>query len=293
MRQISIRCNEELVKSKLRIDGRKCNQHRSLSISFGVDFGCCLVSLGNTKVLVQVTTTIDEPRVTRPSEGVLNFRVDCSMLGSSGADTGRSSEEHVELSRLLHKNIKDSTCLDLESLCIIGGEKVWHLMIDVTVLNHEGNLIEVASIATLAALNHHRMPDVTIEHGKLIIHPLHQREPQRLIIKHSPFLMKSVFFKEGQEACNDPIEDEEKFCDGYLIVGSNEFKEITCMHISGKSLISKEQIIKQCNYAIKFTKMLNRILKTALTQDEEERKLAAINNVMYKGDMFETLASIC
>lgn len=292
MRQIPVKCNQELVKAAVRPDGRAEDQHRPLCISFGPDFGCCLTSIGNTKVLAQVSSNISEPRLTRPSEGVINIRVDLSLLGSSNYDTTRTSEDCVQLTRLLHKGIKDARCIDLEALCIISGEKVWHVQVDVTVINHEGNLIEASSIAALAALAHYRRPEVSVEDGNVILHSFEMREPIKFTMLHFPFLMKFAFFKEATISYVDPCEDEERFCDGYLIVGANIFRDITLLHISGKSLISKDQILKQCNYAVKRTRALNEELKRALNQDEKERTNAKKEKTFYSGDIYKTLAQV-
>lgn len=240
--------------------------------------------------MTQVSAAINEPRLTRPSEGVINIRVDLSMLGSANYDTSRNSDECVQLTRLLHKGIKDARCIDLESLCIISGEKVWHIQVDVTVLNHEGNLIEAASVSALAALAHFRRSDVSIEDGKVVVHPFESREPIRFTVLHIPFLVKYAFFKDATICYVDPSEDEEKFCDGYLIIGANIHKDITLLHISGRSLISKDQILKQCNHAIRRTRDLNDVFKAALDKDEAERKEAKKQKQFYKGTLYEVLA---
>ena len=292
MRQVPVKCNQELVRSATRSDGRNQLQHRPLHISFGPDFGCCLVSNGNSKVMTQISAAIAEPRMTRPSEGVINIRVDLAMLGSANYDTSRNSDECVQLSRLLHKGIRDARCLDLESLCIISGEKVWHIQVDVTVLNHEGNLIEVASVSALAALAHFRRPDVSVDDGNVIVHSFEMREPVRFTMLHFPFLMKFAFFKDATVSFVDPSEDEEKFCDGYLIVGANVFREITLLHIAGRSLIPKDQILKQCNYATSQTKVLNNKLKRALDRDEAERLKAKKEKRFYKGSIYKVLSTV-
>lgn len=292
MRQVSVKCNQELVKSALRFDGRSPTQHRPLNISFGQDYGCCLASIGNTKVMTQVSAVIGEPRLTRPSEGVLNIRVDLTMLGSTNYDTSRNSEVCVQLSRLLHKGIRDARCLDLESLCIIGGEKVWHVQVDVTVLNHEGNLIETASISALAALAHFRRPEVGIEDGNIVIYSHEMRDPVKLTMIHYPFLIQFAFFKDATISFVDPTEEEEKFCDGYLIVGANIFKEITLLFVAGKSVIPKDQILKQCSHAIGQTKILSDRLKEALDKDDSERLIARKEKRIYKGTIFKVLSRV-
>lgn len=292
MKQTPVKCNRELVKSAIRADGRSETQHRPLHISFGQDYGCCLASIGNTKVMTQVSAVIGEPRLTRPAEGILNIRVDLTMLGSTNYDTSRNSEDCVQLSRLLHKGIRDARCLDLESLCIIGGEKVWHIQIDVTVLNHEGNLIETASISSLAALAHFRRPETGVDDGDVIIYPHEMREPVKIAMLHYPFLVKYAFFKDATVSFVDPTEDEEKFCDGYLIIGANIFQEITLLFIAGKSLISRNQILQQCQNAYVQTKILSDKLKQALDKDETERQKARKEKQIYPGIIYDDLARI-
>lgn len=271
-----------------RTDGRKKDQHRPINVSFGPETGCCLVTLGNTKLIAQATATVGKPRVTRPNEGTINIHVDTLMLGNS--------DEHVQLSRLLHKNMKESACLDLESFCIIGGEKVWNITIDISILNHEGNLVEAASIATIAALQHHRRPEVSVDDGELIFEPQELKEQQRIAFKHTPFLVKFTFIhiEDNYVAYIDPSDEEERNCDGSLVVGSNEFGEITCLQISGKSVISKDDVLKQSNFAVRRTQHLAMLVKKALDNDEVERtkRNTTSKSQHFRGTMFETLAKV-
>lgn len=116
------------------MDGRSFTEFREISIHFGSEWGCVFVSLGETKVLAQVSCEITQPRATRPTEGVLYINV------NSGQEK-RSSEQVVLLTRNLERAFKESRCVDLESLCIKAEEKVWKLRVDINILNHEGNLI--------------------------------------------------------------------------------------------------------------------------------------------------------
>jgi exosome complex component RRP45 len=73
------------------------------------------------------------------------------------------------VSRMLDKSLRRSRAIDTEGLCIIVNQKVWTVRVDVRVLNHDGNLIDCASIAAVAALLHFRRPDVTISGESVII----------------------------------------------------------------------------------------------------------------------------
>ena len=61
----------------------------------------------------------------------------------------------------------------MESLCIVAEESVWCVRLDIHVLNHGGNVADIAGIAGLAALSHFKRPDATVTDGKVgLIHLL-------------------------------------------------------------------------------------------------------------------------
>ena len=57
---------------------------------------------------------------------------------------------------MLERCLKESRCLDMESLCVVSDEKVWCIRLDVQILSHCGNVADAASVAGLAALCHFR-----------------------------------------------------------------------------------------------------------------------------------------
>nr|CAD7397329.1 unnamed protein product [Timema cristinae] len=212
-----------------RIDGREIDEFREMEIFFGTDWGCCQVSLGDTKyvrtdlelspmetpsmdvtdisqitrlfsslrVLAQVSCDVMAPKATRPNEGLLHINVELSPMGAPHFESGRLSELGVQLNRLLEKAIKDSHCVDLESLCIVAEEKVFNLRVDIHILNHEGNLVEAASIAALTALGHFRRPDVTMTGEKTIIHDPSERDPIPVVLHHHPVCVSYALFNKG------------------------------------------------------------------------------------------------
>ena len=69
----------------------------------------------------------------------------------------------------------------------------------------------------------------------------------------------------------DPSEMEEMVCEGYLVVAANVYRELTALHISGKSMIDKNNILKCCQMAIDRTKRLTDFLKKKLAEDAKMR----------------------
>jgi exosome complex component RRP45 len=81
----------------------------------------------------------------------------------------RASDRGTELCRLLERCVKESGSVDMESLCVRSGDRVWAVRVDVHVLDDDGALPDVASVAVCAALAHSRRPDVTVRDDDLII----------------------------------------------------------------------------------------------------------------------------
>lgn len=70
---------ESLQEGK-RLDGRTLDERRKIEIQFGHDYGNCLVTLGNTRVLANVTATVTEPNPSRPCEGILQISMEFSQM---------------------------------------------------------------------------------------------------------------------------------------------------------------------------------------------------------------------
>ena len=51
----------------------------------------------------------------------------------------------VELGRVVERGLRESRAIDTEALCIVAGEKVWSIRVDLHVLDHGGNLTDACS----------------------------------------------------------------------------------------------------------------------------------------------------
>lgn len=47
--------------------------------------------------------------------------------------------------------------------CLFFPPEVWQIRVDLHLLNHNGNIIDAASIAAIVALCHFRRPDVSVQ----------------------------------------------------------------------------------------------------------------------------------
>nr|CAH7729018.1 unnamed protein product [Callosobruchus chinensis] len=255
-----------------RLDGRAFDEFRKVEIEFGCDWGCCFVSLGKTKVVAQVSCEIQQPKSSRPGEGILNLNIELNPIAAPHFEADRQSNEQVQLNRLLEKCLKDSKAVDLESLCIKNNEKVWAIRVDINVLNQEGNLLDCASIAALAALAHFRRPDVTCDGEEFVIHSIKQRDPIPMVIHHYPVCITYSVFSSGLYILADPTLLEENVADAFLSIGLNAYKELCGLHLGGKADLSPEVIIQTANKAAVRASSIVQQIKDVIEQDNETRK---------------------
>lgn len=109
-------------------------------------------------------------------------------------EAGRPSVRAVAVSRVVERSLRDSDAVDVESLCIIAGEKVWSIRCVAHVLDDGGNVTDCVSLAVAAALLHCRRPDLTVDGHRVVLHSTRERAPVPLGIHHLPICVSFDFF---------------------------------------------------------------------------------------------------
>ncbi|KAH3830630.1 exosome complex component RRP45-like [Dreissena polymorpha] len=268
-------CEREFIKKaiseKRRIDGRQAFDYRHMKISFGLERGCCQVEIGETRVMSQVSCQVGEPKQARPADGTLFINVELSPMACPSFEPGRLSDFGVEINRLLERCLKESRCIDTESLCIVTGEKVWEIRVDVHVLNHDGNLVDACSIAAIAALAHFRRPDVTVSGEEITIHPASERDLVPLSVHHMPICVSFAFFEQGKFLLVDPVDLEEKVMEGRMVIAMNKHREICTLQVTGQMLLLKDQVLRCSNIAVVKVAEITELIHKALENDRQER----------------------
>ncbi|KAJ1521131.1 hypothetical protein ONE63_002830 [Megalurothrips usitatus] len=259
------------LSERKRLDGRHIDERRRIQINFGKEYGCCHVSLGETRVLAQVSSEIQQPKSTRPNEGHVYINVEFSPMSAQHVEPGKPSEACVIVNRVLEKCIRESKCIDLESLCIVAEDKVWALRVDVTVLNIEGNVIECSSIAALAALAHFRRPDVTSTGDGIVIHDSSDKEPLPTALHHFPVCLTYAIFNKGRHIVADPTLIEEETAEASLSVGMNAYRELCGIHLGGKAISDPDSVLKVVQKAGAAAAEIVQFIKESLAADEKAR----------------------
>ncbi|XP_076232570.1 exosome complex component Rrp45 [Calliopsis andreniformis] len=260
------------VEQRTRLDGRNLLEARPVKIYFGSNWGSCMVLLGQTRAIAEITCDIQQPKISRPNEGMLHINVEINPMAAQHFDGGRQSESSVLISRQLEKCFKDSKCIDLESLCIVAAKKVWNIRVDVNIINHDGNLIDCASIATLAALSHFHRPDVTSTGEDIIIHPYSEKDPLPLTLYHYPVCVSFITFESGNTIM-DPTYLEERVGVAQLTLGINSYREVCSLHFNylTKTMTIEDVIAAVSSYAANYAAELIQQIKEAVLYDVEAR----------------------
>ncbi|KAF8980835.1 hypothetical protein BGZ46_003653 [Entomortierella lignicola] len=259
------------LKEGARIDGRKFYDFRTLRLSFGSDYGAVEVQLGNTRVLAKVSCEVIRPYADKPTEGFLMFNTELSPMASAAFEVGRQTDEEVLVSRLIEKAMRRSRALDTEGLCIVAGEKVWSIRVDIHFLDHDGNLVDAACIAAITALQHFRRPDVTVVGEEVTIHTLEQRNPVPLSIHHIPICVTFAFFDNGQHVLVDPTHLEEQIQEGDMTITLNVHKEVCALSKAGGIPMEVDQILQCSKIAVVKVAEITAQIEEALAADAKKR----------------------
>jgi len=209
-----------------RIDGRGPRDLRPMSIQTGLlakADGSAMVSMGSTKILTGIKVEVGSPFSDRPDEGIFTVNAELLPLASTSFEPGPPDERGIELARVVDRSIREGGVLDLKKLCLVEGEKVYVIFIDVYVLDYDGNYFDPALISALAALATARIPRYEVVDGK----PQKTGEYFALEFSSLPFtVMIGVI---GEKFLIDPQIEEEKVLDVSLIMGADEKGNITCV----------------------------------------------------------------
>ncbi|XP_012286754.1 exosome complex component RRP45 [Orussus abietinus] len=255
-----------------RLDGRALLESRPVKIYFGSNWGCCLTVLGQTRVVAQVSCDIQQPKASRPNEGMLYINVELNPLAAPHFEGNRQSDIAVVLNRQLEKCFKDSKCIDLESLCIVADKQAWNIRVDVSIINHDGNLIDCASIATLAALSHFHRPDVTATGNEIIVHPFSEKDPLPMTLFHYPVCVSFITFENGKIVM-DPTYLEERIAVAQLTMGINSYRELCCLYFEdlAKIMVDCDIISEVSDHAADWSVKLVQQIKAAVSADVNAR----------------------
>ncbi|KAF8063452.1 ribosomal protein S5 domain 2-type protein [Lyophyllum atratum] len=262
------------LKESLRLDGRLPLEIRTPILTFGAELGWVECSLGKTRVIAQVEGKMVKPQPERPFEGIITIHSEISPMASSEYEPGRPSDEEVTITRMLDKVLKRSDAVDKESLCILAGQRVWHLRLTLHFLSDAGNMLDCACLAGMVALKHFRRPDVEVIGDEVTVHEPTERAPIPLAIHHTPFCFTFAFFPDPSiPPVIDPTQLEQRLSAGLLSIALNAQRELCVLQKLGGVPLDTDEVLKIVNVAVQKAKELNATVDARLREDWAGRKV--------------------
>jgi exosome complex component RRP42 len=241
----------DMLSQGKRVDGRGLLEYREIKVEDGgleKAHGSAVVTIGKTKVLASVKTEVASPFPDTPSEGILIVNVELIPFAKPYFGFAHPDEEAVELARVVDKSLRGSQAIDLAGLCIKPGEQVISIFIDLYTLNHDGNLVDTAMLATLKALKNTTIPAI----------PGFSGEPKPLKLQNSP--LNVSFAKIGDKMVVDPSLVEERVAQVKLSIGIDERGNVCSIQKSGPGTISLIEAREAVNTAIEKARGLLKLL---------------------------------
>lgn len=236
-----------------RADGRKFDEFRPVTIKVGVigkAEGSSDVMIGDSRVVVGVKIQPGEPFMDTPDKGVIITNLELVPLASPTFETGPPREDAIELARVVDRGVRESEAIDLSKLCIESGQKVWMVFIDVHVLDHDGNLMDAASLGAIAALMSAKIPNAKFGLG----------EDAKLPLEDVPVGVTAV--KIGSSIILDPSLDEENVASCKLTVITNKEGALAGMQKSGVGTLTPDEV----KYIVHIAKEKANVLRQKLEE---------------------------
>ncbi|CAJ1356376.1 unnamed protein product [Effrenium voratum] len=272
---------QALRAENVRVDGRALTAYRRLGIRFGASHG--EVNFGPTRAWAVCSGEIIKPPPSRPNEGRISFHVEFGPLASPNFEVGRPSAQAISVGNFVERLLRGSRAIDAEALCIVGGQKVWSIRVDVRALDDDGNLSDVCAIAALCSLLHFRKADVEVTGDSARAFSTEERAPVPLSVHHLPVPVTFALFpgaagKNGEPAwVLDPNRLEEAAMGGSLCIAVNQHGELCGVHKPGGMPVEFAMVQHCLELAVTKAKEITRRINAELEADLAKRQAARKN----------------
>lgn len=245
------------LNTNTRYDGRKNDEYRAITIEYNVSQtaeGSAMVTIGNTQIIAGVKLSVEAPFPDTPDEGVLMVDAQLLPLASAEFESGPPGIDSIELARVTDRGLRESKCMDLNSLVIKKGEKVWNVVVDICTVNADGNLFDASALAAVAALKQAVFPELTSEKNP----DYKKKTTKTLSLQKVPIAV--TVWKVGQILVVDPSRVEEQAFESRLTITTLEDGTICALQKGGSGTITHEDVQKMIELALAKAQELRNLL---------------------------------
>ncbi|MGC8993788.1 MAG: exosome complex protein Rrp42 [Pyrobaculum sp.] len=252
----------KLLAAKYRIDGRGPDQIRDVEIKTGVvktADGSAEVRLGKTHVVAGVKVGLGQPFPDAPDEGVLVVNAEVLPHASPYTEVGPPDESAIELARVVDRGIRHCGYVDFKKLVVEGG-KAYILWIDLYVINDDGNLVDAANLASVAALKNTQLPTAVKDDAGAVKLDRNNKSPLPVEAAKAPVAVSVG--KIGNVLFLDPTFEEELSLDGRITFTFSEDKIVAAQKTLGS--FTQAELETALNLALKGREKFLETLKSVI-----------------------------
>ncbi|MEM0093767.1 MAG: exosome complex protein Rrp42 [Thermofilum sp.] len=242
-----------------RLDGRGLQDVRQFTVRTNYVSkaeGSALVELGKTKVIAGVKTSLVNPFMDTPDQGVLIVNAELSPLASPFFEAGPPGEEDIELARVIDRGLRSAPAIDFGKLAIIPGVKVWGIYVDIYPLDYDGNLIDASGIAAMAALLSAKLPKVKVEDNRVSLLEEYERMP---IVRRVAYVS---IVKIGNHLVVDPTLEEEFVSDARITFAITEDGNICAIQKGGAGSFTVKELLDAQETAFQAAERIFSVLRS-------------------------------
>lgn len=249
----------EALKKGVRLDGRKLDEFRPITIEVGVvgnAEGSAKVTCGDTELIAGVKMGLGSPFPDRPNDGALMVNAEFSPLSNPEFESGPPSIDSIEASRVIDRGIRESGSIDEKKLCVKAGEKVWIANVDVYPINFDGNFIDIGGIAGIAAVKNAVFPGI-----KDNMADYKHLTKNKLPVSQTPIPVTVV--KIGEHMLVDPTQAEMDASDCRLTITTIDNGDVCSLQKGGDATLTVKEVETMIDLSIKKGKEIRKIVEKA------------------------------
>lgn len=144
------------------------------------------------------------------------------------------------------------------------------------VLDYDGGLVDASCIAIIAALQHFRRPDVSVDGENVTIYTMDERTPVPLSILHHPICVSFSFFQDGEVVLLDATLREEQVREGELVITMNKFGELCQIAKMGGISVDPVTLLNCTQTALAKVKDITSTIAKKLESDALQRDVSGL-----------------
>ncbi|KAJ3054343.1 hypothetical protein HK097_002066 [Rhizophlyctis rosea] len=258
--------NRRFISQGVRADGRPLQRFRKANVNVGsitTANGSSMVRLGNTTVICGIKAEVTEPTPEAPRAGFLVPNLDLPALCSPQFRPGPPGELAQTISEYINQICTSTNLLNLDDLCIASGQAVWVLHADILCLNYEGNALDAALAALIAALWNVRLPKSTYDELEGTVRAA-ATNTIPLVLNRLPLAATFGVF-DAQHLIADPTDQEEPLLSSQLAIVVDQ-EDNLCGILKEGSAMDRERMVECIGLARNRAQALRRLIDEALAK---------------------------